>query len=220
MEQNGKDEKKARILEALERGMVMIHLDARRPGVRVPAHLQDESHLRLNLSYRFDPPDLTVSDWGVRSSLSFSGSRFQVAVPWSALFAIASHVTHEFWMFAEDLPPELIENQPASDPDAVPTAAAPTPARRPTLSAVDGGRALSPVPEAATASDAGADDVDGEDAAGEGTSKEASTSGAERLRPLAPVPAPAAAESQDGEEPEAPVEPPRPTNRPHLRLVK
>src|SRR5690606_18526323 len=128
MEQNGKDEKKTRLLEALERGMVMIHLDARRPGVRVPAHLQDESHLRLNLSYRFDPPDLTVSDWGVRSSLSFSGSRFQVAVPWSALFAIASHVTHEFWMFPEDLPPELIENQQASD-TASPPPAAPSPAR-------------------------------------------------------------------------------------------
>src|SRR5690606_40735556 len=64
----------------------------------------------------------------LRSSLSFSGSRFQVAVPWSALFAIASHVTHEFWMFPEDLPPELIENQQASD-TASPPPAAPSPAR-------------------------------------------------------------------------------------------
>lgn len=213
MEQNGKDDKKARLLEALERGMVMIHLDARRPGVRVPAHLQDESHLRLNLSYRFDPPDLTVSDWGVRSSLSFSGSRFQVAVPWSALFAIASHVTHEFWMFPEDLPPELVENQQASDTAPSP-AAAPTPARRPTLSAVDGGRAGTPPPEAAPAA---AVDVPDE---GEGASAEASESGAEKPRPLAPVPAPVAAEERSSDETEPPVEPPRPTNRPHLRLVK
>lgn len=204
MEQNGKDEKKARLLEALERGMVMIHLDARRPGVRVPAHLQDESHLRLNLSYRFDPPDLTVSDWGVRSSLSFSGSRFQVAVPWSALFAIASHVTHEFWMFPEDLPPELIENQQASDPASAPPATS-TPPRRPTLSAVDGGLAAS-APDAPEAADVQAE--------GEGTA----TGPHEKPRPLAPVPL--AAEEPSSDETEPPAEPPRPPNRPHLRLVK
>lgn len=102
-------EKKARLLAALDKGMVMIHLDARRPGVLVPASLRNESHLRLNLSYRFDPPDLTVGEWGVRCSLSFSGSRFTVAVPWSALFAITSHVTREFWMYPDDMPAELLQ---------------------------------------------------------------------------------------------------------------
>ncbi|MGZ3460653.1 MAG: ClpXP protease specificity-enhancing factor SspB, partial [Archangium sp.] len=124
-------EKKARLLAALDKGMVMIHLDARRPGVLVPASLRTEAHLRLNLSYRFEPPDLTVGEWGVRSTLSFSGSRFTVAVPWSALFAITSHVTKEFWMYPDDMPaeliqqtmvttkvpmPESVEEQPASPP--------------------------------------------------------------------------------------------------------
>jgi stringent starvation protein B len=77
--------------------------------VLVPLHLRNEAHLRLNLSYRFDPPDLSVSDWGVRCTLSFSGSRFTVAVPWSALFAITSHVTKEFWMYPDDMPAELIQ---------------------------------------------------------------------------------------------------------------
>ncbi len=109
MDKKGPD-KKERLLAALEQGLVMIHLDARRPGVLVPPHLRNESHLRLNLSYRFDPPDLSVSDWGVRSTLSFSGTRFTIAVPWSALFAIASHVTKElFWMYPDDMPPELIQ---------------------------------------------------------------------------------------------------------------
>ncbi len=102
-------EKKARLLSALDRGMVMIHLDARRPGVIVPPALRTEAHLRLNLSYRFDPPDLTVGEWGIRSTLSFSGSRFTVAVPWSALFAITSHETKEFWMYPEDMPAELLQ---------------------------------------------------------------------------------------------------------------
>lgn len=103
-------EKKDRLLTALEKGMVMLHLDARRPGVNVPEALSEEAHLRLNLSYRFDPPDLSVGEWGVRSTLSFSGRRFTVAIPWNALFAITSHVTREFWMFPDDLPPELLQN--------------------------------------------------------------------------------------------------------------
>jgi len=89
--------------------MVMIHLDARRPGVLVPTELKQEPHLRLNLSYRFDPPDLTVGDWGIRASLSFGGNRFRVAVPWSALFAITSYASKEFWMYPDDMPRELIQ---------------------------------------------------------------------------------------------------------------
>ena len=56
----------------------------------VPEDLKQSPHLLLNLSYRFDPPDLAVSEWGVRSTLTFSGTRFTVAVPWSALYAISA----------------------------------------------------------------------------------------------------------------------------------
>ena len=93
--------------------MTMIHLDARRPGVLVPDHLKKEPHLLLNISYRFTPPDLTVSEWGVRQTLTFSGSSFCVAVPWSALYAISSHATKEFWMYPDDMPPELLASQAA-----------------------------------------------------------------------------------------------------------
>lgn len=103
------EEKKERLLAALDQGLVMIHLDARRPGVLVPKALAAEAHLRLNLSYRFEPPDLSVGEWGVRSTLSFNGSRFKVAVPWSALFAVTSHVTKEFWLYPDDMPQELIQ---------------------------------------------------------------------------------------------------------------
>lgn len=124
-------DKKERLLAALDQGMVMIHLDARRPGVLVPAALRGEAHLRLNLSYRFDPPDLTVGEWGVRSTLSFSGSRFTVAVPWSALFAIASHVTKEFWMYPDEMPPELLQQPPVAAARTPPPAPVPVAAERP-----------------------------------------------------------------------------------------
>ena len=102
-------EKKDRVLEALEQGMTQLHLDARRPGVLVPEKFRTEHHLVLNVSYRFDPPDLSVSEWGVRQTLSFGGSRFTVAVPWSSLYAVASLATRAFWMFPDDLPQELAE---------------------------------------------------------------------------------------------------------------
>ena len=113
------------MLEALEQGMTQIHLDARRPGVLVPEKFRAEHHLVLNISYRFDPPDLSVSEWGVRQTLSFGGSRFTIAVPWSALYAVASLATRDFWMFPDDLPQELAEAAtekaklpPTLDPDA------------------------------------------------------------------------------------------------------
>src|SRR5688572_29894030 len=141
-------EKKDKLLAALDKGMVMVHIDARRPGVLVPAQLKEEFHLRLNLSYRFDPPDLTIGEWGVRATLTFSGARFTVALPWSCIFAITSYVTREFWMFQEGLPPELVEQAmvtskvPMSTPAAVPTPGSPEGTDRPAL------REAPPLPEA------------------------------------------------------------------------
>ncbi len=117
-------EKKERLLAALDKGMVMVHLDARRPGVVVPPAFRAEAHLRLNLSYRFDPPDLAVGEWGVRATLSFSGERFPVAIPWSALFAITSFVTKEFWMYPDDLPEELIQTAMLTEKVPAPAAEA------------------------------------------------------------------------------------------------
>lgn len=102
-------EKKQRLLQALEQGLTQIHLDARRPGVLVPDRYRADHHLVLNLSYRFDPPDLTVTEWGVRQTLSFGGQRFTIGAPWSAVYAVASLVSREFWMYPDDMPDELAE---------------------------------------------------------------------------------------------------------------
>ncbi len=138
--------KKDRLLEALELGMTMVHLDARRAGVLVPDHLKGELHLLLNLSYRFDPPDLSVGEWGLRSTLTFSGKRFTVAVPWSALYGISSHVTKELWMFPEDMPHELIEQAQLTTKVPV-EAMAPKPVAKPSrvaLQSIDCGRSHEP----------------------------------------------------------------------------
>ena len=54
--------KKETLLAYLARGIAMVHLDARRPGVVVPSQYAMDAHLRLNLSYRYGIPDLEVSD--------------------------------------------------------------------------------------------------------------------------------------------------------------
>jgi len=107
--ENSLKEKEDKLKSMLEKGMVMIHLDARKTGVRLPEHLKSQAHLTLNLSYHFSPADLTVNAWGVRATLSFERQPFAVAVPWSAIFALRSHVTMEFWLFPEDIPEEFLE---------------------------------------------------------------------------------------------------------------
>lgn len=102
-------EKREKLEEALERGVVMIHLDARQPGVLVPPQFREDFHLRLNLSWRFDPPDLSIGDWGIRQTLSFNRTPYKVAVPWQAIFAITAHTTDQAWLFPDSLPDEIVQ---------------------------------------------------------------------------------------------------------------
>ncbi len=95
--------KRASLERLLEHGMVMVHVDARRPGVRVPAALRGDPQLRLNLSYRFATHDLSVSDDYVRCTLSFQGVPFYCELPLGAVFAIASHVTGDALVWPETL---------------------------------------------------------------------------------------------------------------------
>jgi len=195
-------EKKAQLLAALDKGMVMIHLDARRPGVLVPPALRNESHLRLNLSYRFDPPDLTVGEWGVRCTLSFSGSRFKVAVPWSALYAITSHVTMEIWEYPDDMPAEIIQQTMVTSkvPMPLPVADKPAAAERPRAVLREVGRQEEPS-EPVVAAPAPA-------------KTPAPVPASAKTPAPVPVPAPSAVEAEGPKD-----EPPGP-RRGHLRLVK
>jgi len=89
--------------------MVMVHLDARWPGVRVPPALRGDAQLRLNLSYRFPNHDLSVGDEIIGCTLSFIGQPYYCELPVDAIFAAASHVTGEFQVW----PAEPLEGQRA-----------------------------------------------------------------------------------------------------------
>lgn len=99
--------KRETLLGYLDLGVAMVHLDARRPGVVVPPEYAGEAHLRLNLSRRFNIPDLEVTDRGVQATLSFRGRHFQCQLPWTAVFGITSQVSGDGQVWPEDLPGEV-----------------------------------------------------------------------------------------------------------------
>ena len=112
----GSTNKRERLLELLNTGKVMIHLDARREGVIVPAEYRDQAHLRLNLSRRFEQP-VEVGITHVRATLSFGGVRFACSLPWNAIFGMTSDSNAEPDIWFDDLPEEVLEKV-ARDPRA------------------------------------------------------------------------------------------------------
>ena len=143
--------KKQTLLAFLTRGVAMVHVDARRPGVVVPKQFEGEAHLRLNLSYRYSIPDLVVDEKQVQATLSFGGRPFQCQLPWESVFGITSSESGDGQVWPEDLPTEVMQTLASRQENETPRGAeAPQPPRgaeasqpprgiRPALVPVDGG---------------------------------------------------------------------------------
>ena len=110
---------KRELLESLlEQGMVMVVLDARRPGVAVPPDLARDPQLRLNLSWRFGF-SMELDEWGVKATLTFGGHPFTCRLPWNAIYAMVSHASkNEPYLFPAELPEELQRRAAGEAPDA------------------------------------------------------------------------------------------------------
>lgn len=97
------------MLEILTQGIAMVHLDPRKPGVRVPERFIDDSVLRLNFAYGFNLPGFVVDEEGVAAVLNFNKERFSCTIPWSAVFAITSpEGLHPGRVWSASVPPELV----------------------------------------------------------------------------------------------------------------
>jgi stringent starvation protein B len=122
--------KKEVMLALLERAEARVHLDARRPGVILPARFLGEAHLRLDYGYGFQPPipDLRIDDEGIHATLSFSRLPFATTVPWSAVYVIADFDGNGA-VWQDDIPADLpIER---TTPDGIEAAAPPEPPKTP-----------------------------------------------------------------------------------------
>ncbi len=100
--------KRDALLAFLDKGMTMVHLDARRDGVVVPKHFNGQQDLRLNLSYRFAGSHMEIGDDLIEATLTFGGAPFRVAIPFSSVYALTSHVTGAGLVFPESLPEDIL----------------------------------------------------------------------------------------------------------------
>jgi stringent starvation protein B len=109
------------MLALLERAEARVHLDARRPGVQLPARFLAEAHLRLDYGYGFQPPipDLTIDDDGIRATLSFNRQPFATFVPWEAVYVIADFDGNGA-VWQDDIPADLPIERTPSEGDAKP----------------------------------------------------------------------------------------------------
>jgi len=115
--------KKQTLLSYLQRGVAMVHLDARRPGVIVPQQYAGDAHLRLNVSYRYAIPDFEIDDSRVQATLSFGGQQFRCIMPWTAIFAVTSNASGDGQVWPEDLPVEVVQTMAEGETARQPLAA-------------------------------------------------------------------------------------------------
>lgn len=92
----------------LDKGLTMIHLDARCDGVVVPRQFVGQRDLRLNLSYRFSGSAMDIDEQRVEATLTFGGMPFRCRIPLVAIYALTSQVTGAGLVFPESLPAELV----------------------------------------------------------------------------------------------------------------
>ena len=102
----------------MQEGRPSLHLDARRPGVIVPAHLRAEPHLVLQYGHDLPIPipDLEVDEHGVRATLSFSKNPQRTVVPWSAVYVVTCDDGRGV-LYHEDVPEDvsIIATHPHGD---------------------------------------------------------------------------------------------------------
>lgn len=55
------------------------------PGTELPAFLEEQELVRLNLVVGRDCPEVLLDEWGLRATLTFRGRRHDCALPWAAV---------------------------------------------------------------------------------------------------------------------------------------
>jgi stringent starvation protein B len=102
---------KKRTLEALlARGPVLVHVDARRAEVSVPARFRADPSLVLRFGYQLSPAiaDLTVDEDAVAGTLTFGGQPFHCVLPWTAVYAAMVEGEQRGTVWPEDVPEDVL----------------------------------------------------------------------------------------------------------------
>jgi stringent starvation protein B len=95
-------------LALLEEGSLFIHLDPRRPGVRVPLTFRPQPQLVLQIgrTMAVPIPDLVVDGEGIRATLAFQRVPFLCVLPWGSIYALVGE-DGRGGVWSEDVPAEV-----------------------------------------------------------------------------------------------------------------
>lgn len=93
----------------LAKGPILVHLDARKPGVAVPLRFASDAKLVLRFGYHLSPPisDLVIDDVGIAGTLVFAGVPFGCVLPWTAIFALIQDGESRGMVWPEDAPADV-----------------------------------------------------------------------------------------------------------------
>ena len=102
----------------LKDGPVLIHVDARRDDIDVPAAHRADAKLVLRLGYGLVPPipDLGFDAAGVTATLTFRGVPHTCRIAWAAIYAVVAEDGRGL-VWPESVPPEVAKDF-AGDGDA------------------------------------------------------------------------------------------------------
>jgi stringent starvation protein B len=129
---------KRRTLEhLLERGPVLVHVDARRADVSVPARFRADASLVLRFGYNLQPAinDLTVDDEAIAGTLTFAGQPFRCVLPWSAVYAAMVEGEQRGTVWPEDVPEDVLTGSGESPTGGAPATATAQPGSGPIAAA-------------------------------------------------------------------------------------
>jgi stringent starvation protein B len=89
---------------------VLVHVDARRPEVVVPARFRPDPSLVLRFGYSLSPPihDLTVDDDAIAGTLTFAGQPYRCVLPWTAVYAAMVEDEQRGTVWPEDVPEDVL----------------------------------------------------------------------------------------------------------------
>ena len=119
-------DKRRTVEQLLARGPVLVHVDARRAEVAVPARFRADASLVLRFGYTLTPAivDLAVDDDAISGTLTFSGQPFHCVLPWTAVYAAMVEGEQRGTVWPEDVPEDVLTG---SDPAAAAPPAPPPP---------------------------------------------------------------------------------------------
>jgi stringent starvation protein B len=193
---NESTSKKQYLLDLLDHGLIMLHIDARHADIEVPPYLKGDPHLCINLSYRFGISDLDITDEAISVTLSFQKTPYHCHLPMAAIWGVSQPPAPGMQLFFDAMPPELLlQMMVGPDEEGPNQAEAPTPLRPIEASPAP---TLSSVPTAAPA-----------------TSETTTEQPAPKERPALRL----VVDNTDTPEPPPATTPPPPSKRPHLRIV-